>query len=88
MDAYLGVRLPMETFSCRYLAYMLRLWRVDDESPVWRASLVDVRTGERHGFGSLELLFQFITERASQGSEACSRAMKSSDPPCETGDDQ
>ena len=54
----------------RYLAYMLRLWQVDGELPVWRASLEDVRTGEKYGFGSLELLFRFLTEQVRSKPEA------------------
>ena len=69
----------MEDGSGRYLAYMLRLWQVNGQSPVWRASLEDVRTGERYGFGSLESLFRFITERASSKPEADLRAGKSTD---------
>jgi hypothetical protein len=40
--------------------YLLRLWLADGDDPVWRASLEDPSSGERHGFGSLERLFAFI----------------------------
>ena len=44
-----------------YLAYMLRLWRVNPEAgPVWRASLEDSLTGDRLGFAGLEELFEFL----------------------------
>jgi hypothetical protein len=47
-----------------YLAYLLRLWRVnDDGKPVWRASLESPHTGERHGFANLERLFAFLEEK-------------------------
>jgi hypothetical protein len=47
-----------------YLAYLLRLWRVnDDGKPVWRASLENPHTGERHGFANLQLLFAFLEEK-------------------------
>ncbi|MCL5998488.1 MAG: hypothetical protein M1546_20900 [Chloroflexi bacterium] len=59
----------MENIQDRYLAYMLRLWQVDGESPVWRASLEDARTGERYGFGNLDLLFQFLTEQVGRSSD-------------------
>ncbi len=51
----------------RYLAYLLRVWRVtgDDGAPSWRASLEDVQTGERQGFGSLELLLAFLLEETA-----------------------
>jgi hypothetical protein len=45
----------------RYLAYMLRLWRVEAEGgPAWRASLESPHSGERVGFGSLGALFAFL----------------------------
>ncbi len=47
-----------------YLAYLLRLWQVNDEGkPVWRASLESPHTGERHGFANLEMLFAFLEEK-------------------------
>ncbi len=47
-----------------YLAYMLRLWRVNTEAgPVWRTSLEDPHTGERRGFADLEALFAFLDEK-------------------------
>jgi len=47
----------------RYLAYMLRLWQAKGEGePLWRASLEDVRTGERRGFASLEELFAYLKD--------------------------
>ena len=52
-----------------YVAYLLRLWQAQDvEGLCWRASLQDVRSGERQGFASLEALFEFLraqTEGAS-----------------------
>ena len=37
------------------LAYVLRLWCVTNgEARYWRASLQDMRTGERHGFADLD----------------------------------
>ncbi len=51
----------------RYLAYLLRVWHVtgDDGAPAWRASLEDVQTGERQGFGSLELLLAFLLQETA-----------------------
>jgi hypothetical protein len=50
-----------------YLAYMLRMWRVNDgENPVWRASVESPHTGERHGFANLELLFAFLEEKTGE----------------------
>ena len=63
----------MTTERPGYLAYLLRLWRVsDDGKPVWRASLENPHTGERHGFANLELLFAFLEEKTvdlAQGEE-------------------
>jgi len=54
----------------RYLAYMLRLWRVEGEGGFsWRASLEEVRTGERRGFADLEALFAFLREEAARAAE-------------------
>lgn len=42
-------------------SFLLRVWRAGDgEQPDWRASVEDIRTGERRGFASLEELFAFI----------------------------
>ena len=50
-----------------YLAYLLRMWRVEaEEGPVWRASLESPHTGERAGFASLEALFAFLMEKAGE----------------------
>jgi hypothetical protein len=47
-----------------YLAYMLRLWRVETEDgPAWRASLESPHTGERAGFASPAALFAFLVEK-------------------------
>ena len=50
-----------------YLAYMLRMWRVNDgENSVWRASVESPHTGERYGFANLEVLFVFLAEKTGQ----------------------
>ena len=46
-----------------YLSYLLRLWRVDKEEAVWRASLESPLTGERIGFASLDALFDFLRQQ-------------------------
>jgi hypothetical protein len=49
-----------------YLAYMVRLWRIeDDDEPVWRASIESPHTGERQVFADLESLIAFLRERIS-----------------------
>lgn len=44
----------------QYRAYLLRLWRVDDDGGHWRARLENVETGEAHGFASLAKLIEFL----------------------------
>jgi hypothetical protein len=47
-----------------YLSYLLRLWLVQNhEGYVWRCSLENVQTGERHGFAGLEVLCEFLCEK-------------------------
>ncbi len=50
-----------------YLAYLLRLWRVDTEDgPVWRASLESADGAERRAFGDLARLSAFLAARTRQ----------------------
>lgn len=60
----------------RYRAFLLRLWRIDDQQgrQVWRAALEDARTGERHGFADLERLCAFLEARSAMWAEASLRA--------------
>jgi len=52
------------TKDATYQVYLLRLWRERPASPerpaVWRFSLEDTRTRQRHGFGDLEALVAFL----------------------------
>ena len=51
----------------RYQSYLLRLWQTSDEGEdVWRASLEAPGTGERHGFASLDDLFNFLQGQVGQ----------------------
>jgi hypothetical protein len=48
----------------RYLAYLLRLWQVQDEGGIgWRASVENAHTGEKVGFAHLDELVAFLRER-------------------------
>lgn len=48
----------------RYRAYLLRLWKTDDEmGVVWRASLESPHTGETHGFPDMKGLFAFLEQK-------------------------
>lgn len=55
-----------------YRSYLLRIWGERNDQAavaVWRFSLEDPHTGQRHGFSSLEALAAWIrTELAGQGS--------------------
>ena len=54
----------------RYLSFLLRLWRVrQNDSETWRASLEDPRTGERHGFASLEALVNYLLRQTQSEGE-------------------
>ena len=45
----------------RYRVYLLRLWQAEAGGRlVWRATLEDARTGERHGFADLAQLCAFL----------------------------
>jgi hypothetical protein len=46
-----------------YLAFLLKLWPVVSKSKsrfLWRASLENPYTGERHGFQDLDALLDFV----------------------------
>ena len=48
-----------------YLAYLLRLWRVGNNS-TWRASLENPHSGERQAFADLDLLVAFLKEKTGE----------------------
>jgi hypothetical protein len=51
----------------RYLAYLVRLWTVHDNGDlVWRASVENAHTGERHAFADLADLFDFLQTEIEQ----------------------
>ena len=50
-----------------YLAYMVRLWTVHHNgSLVWRASVENAHTGERHAFADPAGLFAFLQAAVAQ----------------------
>ena len=49
----------------QYRSFLLRLW-AEEESLVWRFSLEDPHTGERHGFANWEKLREFLKEVMEQ----------------------
>jgi hypothetical protein len=48
----------------RYRSYVLTFWEEQSDAPgaqvVWRFSLKDPRTNQRHGFASLEEMMAFL----------------------------
>jgi hypothetical protein len=60
----------MTTKQPRYLAYMLRLWRIGEDRITWRVSLENAHTGARQGFASLPALFEFLREETDQALSA------------------
>jgi hypothetical protein len=45
-----------------YFAYLVRLWRADDQS-VWHATLQDPHTGAQFRFETIESLYLFIQQQ-------------------------
>ena len=63
-----------------YIAYLLRLWQVRNGTGVgWHALLQDVQLGERHGFSSLEELFEFLERETACAAHGATRAPDSPD---------
>ncbi len=58
----------MATLRLRYLAYLLRLWQVQEQEQLaWRASLQDARSGARRGFSDVEGLIAFLRSEMAKG---------------------
>ncbi len=55
-------------WSPRYRSYLLRLW-FTGLAGCWQASLDDSRTGERTGFATLEELFSYLMEQATEDAD-------------------
>lgn len=53
--------------QANYLAYLLRLWREEnDGQAIWRASLELPGPGKRRAFANLEALFAFLETKTGQ----------------------
>lgn len=52
----------MNTSMTDYHAYLIRLWRDDEQQP-WRAELVSPQSGETRRFASPEQLFSYVQEQ-------------------------
>jgi hypothetical protein len=52
-----------------YFSYLLRLWQTSAAGgTVWRASLMEILTGEHRSFASVEELLGYLRQRAQAGS--------------------
>ncbi len=60
---HMGNQTP-DIAQTEYRSYLLRLWRLGDAAP-WQAMLEQVGSQERHTFGDLESLLDFL--RAGEG---------------------
>lgn len=48
----------------RYIAYLLRLWRVNNTEHIdWQASLEDPHNGKQTGFADLASLFVYLKDQ-------------------------
>ena len=66
--------MPVGPHQGYALAYLLRLWRITDgDEQVWRASLQDVRTGERLGFPSLDDAVGYVRAQIGAQSNAAGK---------------
>ena len=62
--------MPVRDERERYVSYLLRLWQTTSgDQVVWRASLENSQTGERHGFASLDVLLDFLRQTADTKTE-------------------
>lgn len=53
-----------------YHSFLLRIWQTGDEGRcTWRASLERPDTRERHGFATLEQLFDFLRDQTTSQSD-------------------
>jgi len=62
----------------RYRAYLLRCWEErgqDPLRPLWRFSLEEPHTGERHGFADLAQLVAFLQGFTEGGQDDADAAM-------------
>ena len=64
-----------------YRAWLLRLWPERSSGQlVWRASLEDVPSGVRQGFGNLAQLFAFLEKQAKPSDDPAANDSSSSEP--------
>lgn len=54
----------MDQPESRYVAFLVRLWC--ERADVYRVIVINPRTGERWGFGTLEDLLEFLRVQANE----------------------
>ena len=63
--------MPVIDKPPRYRSYVLTFWEEQSDAPgaqvVWRFSLKDPRTSQRHGFTSLEEMIAFLRLELASG---------------------
>lgn len=65
----------MPTAALPQLIYVVRLWSADSpDGPVWRSSVQNPISGERHVFANLEEFFGFIEGQTQLVTEATQAA--------------
>jgi hypothetical protein len=73
--------VPMNDPNRRYMAYLLRLWQVqEDEGPAWRASLECAETAERRSFADLEALFAFLEQETGLSTQIGEQSSRGQEP--------
>jgi hypothetical protein len=72
----------MAETQSNYVSFMLRLWQVSSAGqPVWRASLENTSTGERHGFANPASLLEFLSQVTQTQTERRSGSPDARSPP-------
>jgi hypothetical protein len=71
--------LERDEWRQRYRAFLLRCWQVPDrrsgEAGAWRFCLLDVQTGEKHGFADLEALLVLLQAEFDANAEQARKDM-------------
>jgi hypothetical protein len=67
----------MDKATVIYRSYLLRVWLAADAR--WRATLEDVRTGERRAFATLALLLAFLENVSESQRQGLSQPIPAND---------
>ena len=62
----------MDNHQPPYFSYLLRLWPTRSGNKwVWRVSLENPHSGERHGFAGLQEMLTYLKEQTRQDGQVC-----------------